>query len=160
MIYCFQKCLHRGIRITLFALATRVEKAYTEANDSLENHASNTPSRLDLWTTIMEYKNSSDANLSSVNIQQQFMLATSTRSLYKIGFFMGSYIYPVITPIGLIGNVLTLLVLVRNRGLSCRIYMALLAIFDSITLLNGIAGKEDICDRMMWTDVNKWILIC
>ena len=154
MICSFQKYLHRGIRITLFALVKGVKEknpAYSKINYSLVEQASNALSRLDWWTTIMEYKNLSDTNLSSVNIQRQFMLAASTRSLYKIGLFIGSYIYPVITPIGLIGNVLTLLVLVQNRGsgLSYRIYMALLAVFDSITLLNGITGEEGVCDRMV-----------
>ena len=120
-------------------------------NDSFEDHMSTTSSRIDSWTAIMEFKDSNHTNMSYASIEQQFILAASTQSLYKIGLFIPYYIYPVIIPIGLIGNVLTLIVLVRTRGsgLSCRIYMALLAIFDSITLLNGISGKGDVYRRMM-----------
>ena len=120
-------------------------------NDSFEDHMSTTSSRIDSWTAIMEFKDSNHTNISYASIEQQFILAASTQSLYKIGLFIPYYIYPVIIPIGLIGNVLTLIVLVRTRGsgLSCRIYMALLAIFDSITLLNGISGKGDVYRRMM-----------
>ena len=120
-------------------------------NESFEDHMSTTSPRVHSWTAIMEFKDSNHTNLSYASIQQQFILAASTQSLYKIGLFIISYIYPAIIPFGLIGNVLTLLVLVRNRGsgLSCQIYMALLAVFDSITLLNGMVGKEDIYRRMI-----------
>ena len=150
----FQKCLHLGIRIKSLALILIVKvntRRYIWPDDSFEDNMNNTPSRVDLWRAIMEFNDSNLTNLSYANTQQEFILAASKRSLHKIGLVLGFYIYPVITPIGLIGNVLTLLVLVRNRGsgLSCRIYMALLAIFDSITLLNGIVGKEDVYHRMI-----------
>ena len=116
-------------------------------NESFENNLSNTTSNMMSQPAIAEFPNSTETNYNQADILlQQFLLAASAQDLYRVGVFIGSYIYLVITPVGLIGNVLTLLVLLRDRGSghSCQVYMRVLATVDSFTLLIGLAGKSNV----------------
>ena len=112
-------------------------------NESFEDITSNIPSNLLSQASINDFGNSTETTLSHAGFYKQFLFVASVQGLFKVGVFIGSYIYLVITPIGLVGNVLTLLVLLRDRGAgqSCRVYMSTLATVDSITLLTGLGGE-------------------
>ena len=59
--------------------------------------------------------------------------------LINIGNSINLYWFPIIVPIGLVGNLLSPLVILhkKNRQISCSIYMAALAVIDSFMLLFG-----------------------
>ena len=57
-----------------------------------------------------------------------------------------TFYYPIVPPLGMVGNILTLVVLAKRPGAahSCHVYMTALAVFDLITLLNSIPGKDTV----------------
>ena len=59
---------------------------------------------------------------------------------YKSGILLGRFMLPCICVIGLVGNTLALMVVTRNMKISCYIYMAALAVTDSIALCMAIIG--------------------
>ena len=62
------------------------------------------------------------------------------KSLLKLSTFIGRYGFLIIVPIGLIGNMLSMLVMLMkpNRTLPCNSYILFLAVFDNAALLGKI----------------------
>ena len=56
--------------------------------------------------------------------------------IYQIGWYIHLIWLPIIVPVGMIGNILSFLVMIRkeNRRISCCLYMAALAVSDSVAL--------------------------
>ena len=56
--------------------------------------------------------------------------------IFKIGTFINIYYYPVFIPVGLVGNTLSFLVMIKrnNRKMSTCIYMAAISINDNIMM--------------------------
>ena len=59
---------------------------------------------------------------------------------FKVGMALQRYYIPILVPIGLIGNVLSLLVMFRkqNRRVSCCVYMIALAFSDIVMLITAV----------------------
>lgn len=56
--------------------------------------------------------------------------------IYKIGFGLHIYFLPILVLVGLVGNTLSFIIMVKptNRRLSCCVYMAVLAVSDNVAL--------------------------
>ena len=65
-----------------------------------------------------------------------FMEEVESFIIFKIGNFINIYYYPVLIPIGLVGNTLSFLVMIKpnNRKMSTCIYMAAISINDNIMM--------------------------
>ena len=66
-----------------------------------------------------------------------FMEEVETLLTYKVATFIAKYWNPILVPIGLVGNVLSFLIMVKptNRKLSTCIYMAAISVNDSTMML-------------------------
>ena len=66
-----------------------------------------------------------------------FMDAVESLLTYKIATFIAKYWNPILVPIGLVGNVLSFLIMVKpnNRKLSTCIYMAAISVNDSMMMV-------------------------
>ena len=81
------------------------------------------------------------ANSSLENERQDtFLQEARTYMAYKIVIYVDNYWFPVLIPLGLVGNTLSFLVMIRpyNRRISTCIYMAAISINDNIMLFFGI----------------------
>ena len=84
-------------------------------------------------------------NMSTTEIPPQdsaimlLVMAVSKYTTFKIGMALHRYYLPVVVVTGLVGNILSLAVMVKshNRRISCCVYMAALAVTDSCSLLMG-----------------------
>ena len=67
----------------------------------------------------------------------EFVRKASSYLQFKIGVAIHSYYFPFIVLIGIIGNVLSFLVMIepRNRHISTCIYMASLSVSDTILII-------------------------
>ena len=65
-----------------------------------------------------------------------FMEEVETYSTYKVASFINQYWFPILVPIGLIGNTLSFLVMIKpnNRKVSTCIYMAAISINDNLMM--------------------------
>ena len=65
-----------------------------------------------------------------------FMEEVKTYTVFKIANFINIYWFPVLVPVGLIGNTLSFIVLIKpnNRKMSTCIYMAAISINDNIMM--------------------------
>ena len=65
-----------------------------------------------------------------------FMEEVESSILFKIGTFINIYYYPVFIPVGLVGNTLSFLVMIKpnNRKMSTCIYMAAISINDNLMM--------------------------
>ena len=65
-----------------------------------------------------------------------FMEEVEAYTTFKIANFINKYWYPVLVPIGLVGNTLSFLVMIKpnNRKMSTCIYMAAISINDNIMM--------------------------
>ena len=81
--------------------------------------------------TITEWDKSEEKN------KDTFMEEVESYTIFKIANFIIMYWLPVLIPIGLIGNVLSFLVMTKpnNRKMSTCVYMASLSINDNILML-------------------------
>ena len=68
--------------------------------------------------------------------QDDFMDEVETYTIFKIANLINIYWYPILVPIGLIGNSLSFAVMVKpnNRKMSTCIYMAAISINDNIMM--------------------------
>ena len=66
-----------------------------------------------------------------------FMDEVETYMIFKIGIYIDMYWFPVLIPIGLIGNTLSFLVMIKpnNRKMSTCIYMAAISINDNVMMI-------------------------
>ena len=68
-----------------------------------------------------------------------FLLLVSQSAWFKAGMAIQRYYYPFIIVLGMIGNILSLVVMLKkhNRRISCCVYMGVLAVSDSMCLFVG-----------------------
>ena len=68
--------------------------------------------------------------------QSTFMEEVCTYTTFKIANFINTYWFPVLVPIGLIGNTLSFMVMIQpnNRKVSTCIYMAAISINDNLMM--------------------------
>lgn len=80
--------------------------------------------------------------------------------LYKIGLWFHLIWPPIIVPIGLIGNTLSLVIMLQrqNRYISCCTYMAVLAIADNISLLRRGFEWVIYIGKKPYTDIECQVL--
>ena len=73
---------------------------------------------------------------SEVTIKDTFMEEVETYTIFKIANFINIYWFPVLIPIGLLGNILSFLVMIKpnNRKMSTCIYMAAISVNDNIMM--------------------------
>ena len=85
--------------------------------------------------------------------EDTFMEEVETFLTYKVATFIATYWFPILVPIGLIGNTLSFLVMIKpnNRQLSTCNYMAALSINDNIMMILAI-------DAYLLTEVKVHIL--
>ena len=74
--------------------------------------------------------------VAAVTIKDTFMEEVKVYTIYKIATFINNYWSPVLIPIGLMGNILSFLVMTKpnNRKMSTCIYMAAISINDNIMM--------------------------
>ena len=68
--------------------------------------------------------------------QDTFMEEVETYTTYKIANFLDTYWFPVLIPVGVVGNILSFLVMIKpnNRKMSTCIYMAAISINDNFMM--------------------------
>ena len=71
---------------------------------------------------------------------QLFMFYVSQTLPFKIFYVMSTYGIPTISAVGLVGNTLAMMVVTRNLKISCYIYMAVLAVTDSVAQFANLSG--------------------
>ena len=89
---------------------------------------------------ILENKTMSSNSVVTTDISDdtdEFMKKASTYPQFKIGVAIHDYYFPVIVIIGIIGNILSFLVMVKphNRHISTCVYMACLSVSDTILII-------------------------
>ena len=87
----------------------------------------NVTSSMDIFTTGWE---------ESETTKNTFMEQVETYTIFKVGTFINIYWYPVLIPVGLVGNTLSFIVMVKpnNRKMSTCIYMAAISVNDNIMM--------------------------
>ena len=82
-----------------------------------------------------------------------FMEEVATYMTFKVKAFIAKYWFPVLIPLGLLGNTLSFLVMIRpnNRKLSTCIYMAAISLSDNFMMCLAI---HDYCIRVIGT--HEW----
>ena len=89
-------------------------------------------------TTVNIIQNfSAEVKTSKTDI---FMEEVETLVTYKIANVINKYWFPILVPIGLVGNSLSFLVMIKpsNRKLSTCIYMAAISINDNVMMLFSV----------------------
>ena len=88
----------------------------------------NATSSMDIFTTGWE---ESEATTKNTLMEQ-----VETYTIFKVGTFINIYWYPVLIPVGLVGNTLSFIVMVKpnNRKMSTCIYMAAISVNDNIMM--------------------------
>ena len=81
---------------------------------------------------------------SGTNLADSFMDEVQTLVMHKLTTFIGTYWFPILIPVGLIGNTLSFLIMIKpnNRKMSTCIYMAAISINDNIMMLLAIRVIE------------------
>ena len=74
---------------------------------------------------------------SETNTQDTFLLEAETFMTYKVAKLLDNYWFPVLIPLGLVGNSLSFLVMIRpsNRKVSTCIYMVAISINDNAMMM-------------------------
>ena len=74
---------------------------------------------------------------SEATTKDTFIEEVESYTTFKIAIFLVRYWFPVLVPIGLVGNILSFLVMIKpnNRKMSTCIYMAAISINDNIMML-------------------------
>ena len=106
---------------------TYFEKTAGEFNLTMESTIFNVTSATD-WATI----GGEDAMIT----EDAFMNKVRTYTTFKIATFMAKYWFGILVSVGLVGNTLSFLVMIKpnNRKLSTCIYMAAISINDNIMM--------------------------
>ena len=73
---------------------------------------------------------------AEMTIKNTFLEEVEVYTIYKIATFINNYWFPVLIPIGLVGNILSFLVMTKpnNRKMSTCIYMAAISVNDNIMM--------------------------
>ena len=74
--------------------------------------------------------------LSEATTKDTFMEEVESYTIFKVANFISIYWFPVLIPIGLVGNTLSFIVMIKsnNRKMSTCIYMAAISINDNIMM--------------------------
>ena len=69
--------------------------------------------------------------------QNTFMEEVQTYMAYKIAKYINIFWFPILVPIGFVGNILSFLVMIKpnNRKISTCIYMAAISINDNLMMV-------------------------
>ena len=91
----------------------------------------------DMTTTMT---NSTTTVVMNTTSEDTFMKEVETFMIFKIANIIKIYWFPVLKPLGLIGNTLSFLVMVKpnNRKMSTCIYMAGISINDNIMMIESL----------------------
>ena len=78
-----------------------------------------------------------DWEQEGVTSRDSFMEEVRIFTLFKIATFINTYWFPVLVPIGLVGNTLSFIVMIKpnNRKMSTCIYMATISVNDNLLML-------------------------
>ena len=89
--------------------------------------------------TIAGYELNS-SQISYTVTRNVFMEQVGTYTKYKIASYFSKYWFPILVPVGLIGNTLSFLVMIRpnNRKMSTCIYMAAISINDNLMMCSAL----------------------
>ena len=93
-------------------------------------------------TSLHKYGTSSIDNFTTggeeakMTTEDTFMAEVEAFTIYKIADFINIYWYPVLIPIGVVGNTLSFMVMIKpnNRKMSTCIYMAAISINDNLMM--------------------------
>ena len=88
------------------------------------------------------------------------MQEAKTQSAYKIATFISTYWFPILFPIGFLGNILSFLVMIKpnNRKMSTCIYMAAISVNDSAMLAVAFhLWLISITSKVQPTSVSCWL---
>ena len=103
-----------------------------------------------------------DRNLSSPAVERlqvttidTFMEQVEFYMAFKIANFINTYWFPVLIPIGLVGNILSLIVMIKpkNRKMSTCIYMAAISINDNLMMASSLNNF-----LVIVMEIHKWYL--
>ena len=88
-----------------------------------------------MWNTT----ESASENLtleSNVDDEDSFMEKAATLMAYQVATYITKYWFPILVPIGLVGNMLSFLVMIKphNRKMSTCIYMAVISVNDNLMM--------------------------
>ena len=88
----------------------------------------NATSSMDIFTTGLEE--------SETMAKDTFLEEVEAYTIFKIANFIKIYWFPVLIPVGLVGNILSFIVMIKpkNRNMSTCIYMAAISINDNIMM--------------------------
>ena len=77
-----------------------------------------------------------DNSTAETTTQDTFLREAESYLTYKVAKYIDNYWFPVLIPIGLVGNTLSFLVMIKpnNRKVSTCIYMAAISINDSLLM--------------------------
>ena len=77
-----------------------------------------------------------DNSTTDADTQDTFLEEAATYMTYKVAKYIATYWFPVLIPLGLVGNTLSFLVMIRpnNRKVSTCMYMAAISINDNLML--------------------------
>ena len=80
--------------------------------------------------------NNSNHNNESITHQMDFMEAAQRYTSYQIAMYINKFYFPILVPIGLVGNTLSFLVMIKpsNRRLSTCVYMAAISVNDNLMM--------------------------
>ena len=100
--------------------------AFTMESSRFQN---NVTSGLNLISTVWEQ--------GEMTSRDTFMEEVGSFTLFKVADFINTYWFPVLVPVGLIGNSLSFIVMIKpnNRKMSTCIYMAAISINDNLLML-------------------------
>ena len=88
---------------------------------------------LTLVVAVTSLPNMADNSPAETATQDTFLQEAESYMTYKVAKYFDSYWFPVLIPLGFVGNILSFLVMIRphNRRISTCIYMAAISINDN-----------------------------
>ena len=91
-----------------------------------------------------------------IDTQDTFLQEAQTYTTFKIARYIAYYWFAVLIPIGLVGNTLSFLVMIKpnNRKISTCIYMAAISINDS--LLMGFSMHDWLVGALKVSQWREW----
>ena len=92
-----------------------------------------------------------------------FMDEVQTFMTYKVAYYLQDYWIPILVPIGLVGNTLSFLVMIKpnNRKMSTCIYMAAISINDNMMMILALCDHYIIATKMpeMWCKMISYLIL-
>ena len=81
-----------------------------------------------------------DNSTTDTETPDTFLQEAQTYLTYKILIYLDRYWYPILVPLGFVGNTLSFLVMIRpnNRTISTCIYMAAISVNDNVLIADAL----------------------